>query len=352
MTTREEYQTIASNCLIRFTNLHPDCGFTADSFELQIVNPDEFIDAIMAVRSTKEGSQISRDECIRNHNNDDAILLRRREQGVVVDQAAPADQAEANERSVIILKYLPYKPIAMLLVTVYHELAHEYAIKCEEESGFVFCDLAEPGRDALADEEAKPELDAGTHASTAGEPQRKDDQSPRADFGIFGKLMSMSMSKEANAKGDRLFGYLLWKEFIADYLAYDALHHMMPRIKATGNDGVSTMAELLPRIHAQLNMPTVGAFASMANACAIIMNFDGFQAALHSLELKLPVNRRKRVGREFCDMFINLLSTLEDKLEEDDPFAIDDDFLVELGYIAVEVQLFHDDYEELVGWKR
>lgn len=284
-TSREEYRTIMENCVTRFSELHPDCGFTLETFSLRIVEPEAFVDAILDT-PTENSSTLSRYECICNHDECDAILIR------------------GSKGRTIIVKYKPDVHIAMLLVSLYHEIAHEYVMCRETESGFI---LADPKQG----EKAAHEFSSG---------------------GI-------------------LPGYLLWKEFIADYLAYDALHHMLKRISATGRDGIDAMAELIPRMCGNVLLPTTGSFSAMANACAIIMNFDGFHAALYDGKLAMPVSRRKRVGRDLYDIIVDLLFLLTDRVESENPYAITDEFLNNLGHTAVEVQLYHEDYSAEIGWE-
>lgn len=276
MLSHEQYQNVVANCILRFAKLHPDCGFGLNSFDVRIVEPDGFIDAILSAPSS---APVSREECVRNHNGDDAILIRK------------------EEKSTIILKHLPSKSLAMLFISVYHELAHAYALNLETKSGY----------------------DAANRIAQKSSP-------------------------------DMLPGYLFWKEFTADYLAYDALHHDIERIPATDKAGVDAMAELMPKMCDNMITPTLSAFSALANACAIIMNFDGFHEALCRDRLITPINRRKRSGRELHRMFMELLLLLSDRMQSADPYAITDDFLNRLGFIVMEVQLFHEDYSDDTGW--
>lgn len=293
MLTHEDYQSAAMKCLTYFANLHPDCGFTSDSSSIRVIEPDRFIDAIMDAPSKVKAS---REECEKNHNGNDAILIR------------------GDERSTIILKYDADKPVVMLLISIFHEMAHEYVMNREEESGYSLPELNKEEGNKSADELPYP-------------------------FGC------------ASGEGDLVNGYLLWKEFIADYLSYDALHHIIKRIPAAGEQGIKAMEQLIPGMCSGTDSSTTGAYSAMANACAIIMNFDGFQPALYGRKLKFPVNRRKQAGRAFYDMYLELLMLLDDRIGIDNPYAIDNEFVTNLGYTAVEVKLFHDDYDDEVGWQ-
>ena len=119
MPTHEEYRNVIANCVIRFKQYLPDCGFGLGTFVFSIVEPEKFIDTVMSPKMNA-GITMTREECTRNHGDNDDILIR------------------GKTKSAIIVKYLPEKPLIMLSITIYHELAHAYTLERELASGYFF----------------------------------------------------------------------------------------------------------------------------------------------------------------------------------------------------------------------
>lgn len=167
-------------------------------------------------------------------------------------------------------------------------------------------------------------------------------------MGVLEQILALKMPFTSRYEASYALS-LMWKEFIADYLAYDALHHMLKRFSATEREGADVMTELIPHMCEDSINTTTSAFSALSNACAIIMNFDGFREALLDGKLTLPIQRRKKVGRDLYDMFVNLLFLLMDQVDLENPFSLTDDFLQNLGYTVMEVQLYHEDYSDEIG---
>lgn len=147
--------------------------------------------------------------------------------------------------------------------------------------------------------------------------------------------------------GDIIPGFLLWKEFIADYVALDALHHDLAKFSYTDQVTKDHIIASLKGIETNSSPDGLSAFSHMANFFAFMLNLKDVDK--HIGKPMLPINRTA-AGRKLHRYIKAVAQALYGQCRKESYAVVDLEFLDKLGYDMIEIQLYLEDYEDAFGW--
>ena len=149
-------------------------------------------------------------------------------------------------------------------------------------------------------------------------------------------------------KSDALVGHLFWKEFIADYLALNALHRDFSRFEINSLEAKNYIKASLQNMVDSMYPANQGSMSGMANLFAFLFNLEGFIEGSESL--KLPIKRRSAIGKGLIRYIQEMVEELREKCKESMCPIVDEEYLYSIGGTAIEIQLYVTDYADENDW--
>ncbi|GHU72596.1 hypothetical protein AGMMS49992_08900 [Clostridia bacterium] len=149
-------------------------------------------------------------------------------------------------------------------------------------------------------------------------------------------------------KGDALVGFLFWKEFIADYIGLNALHHYLNRFAIDSDDAKYYIKENLHRIAKEYYLGNNSVVSGLANLIAFILNLDDY--AQNRSKVRIPINRHTSSGVKARGCISSILDILQKQFETDSYMVINYDCLYSLGNLTIDTLLYLSDYADEHDW--
>jgi hypothetical protein len=127
---------------------------------------------------------------------------------------------------------------------------------------------------------------------------------------------SALLPPDTELPGDKMPGFLFWKEFIADYLAYNMVHQRIDRFQFTDKETQEYLYSLLIDAGMSFMPGNIGSMSGLAGCFAQIMNMNGVNE--DKGQIKLPFSKKTQAGRDLCRVLTKIICELRRHLKSDE----------------------------------